>query len=182
MKRFILCALCACSLFAGYGKTSAKVVKNNADTISLVFKGDAVPDFEVFDRNNRKVTPKDLKGSYTLLVFFATWCPYCRYELPEVQQLQSRYGSRPDFKVLPISRDEHPDTVAAFFRNNGYNLPIVIDVEGKALAKFAKRGIPRSFLLDKQGVVLESTVGYYQDSTGESNFAVVRKRLESVFK
>jgi hypothetical protein len=102
--------------------------------------------------------------------------------LPELQELYAKYGSRPDFKLVVVS-SEIPDTVASFFRRNDYTMPFYTNEGGSALRKFAKGGIPRSFLINKEGIVVQTLVGYSKDEkTGLSNFLIISRELERLLR
>jgi thiol-disulfide isomerase/thioredoxin len=153
------------------------------DSNVYVYKGDALPMFEAYSPAGTKVTTDDLKGKYALVVFFATWCPHCQHELPELQEVYAKYGNRTDFKIMPINRMEAREKVSEYFGANGFTMPFYLDPSGDALGKFAKGGIPRSFLVDKNGIVIETLVGYAKDEkTGLSNFMIISKRLEQILR
>ncbi|GHT67514.1 thioredoxin [Bacteroidia bacterium] len=183
MKKIILAAIVMSAMFACNWRQSAKNQSEEPDTTSIIVKGDTAPYFELVDGQGAKVTFDFLKGSYSLLVFFATWCPYCCLELPEVQKVYDEYGSRPDFKVLTIGRKQDPNTLTEFFKTNNYTLPVYADTAGEAFHLFAKRSIPRTYLIDNQGVVVATTIGFEIDSvSGETSFSVISNELKKIFQ
>jgi peroxiredoxin len=176
MKKLVLCALVACGAYVCNGQ--------RRDTNILVYRGDTVPSFEVFDKHGEKVSSDIIKDSYALLLFFRTDCSHCQHELPEVQELYNKYSNRDDFKLLAMSEMENPKDVEAFFVSNGYTMPFHLDATGDVLRKFVVRGgWPRSFLVDKRGVVIESVTGYSKDTvSGRSNFDIIRSRVERILR
>jgi peroxiredoxin len=174
---FAVVGSCGCDYLRG------RFGGGNADTSALLAKGDTAPAFALLAADGATVTSADLKGSYVLMMFFATWCPYCQLELPELQTMHKKYGSRPDFRVLAIGRQEHPDTLAAHFRSNNFTIPLYADTAAEVFHLFAKRSIPRVFLLDPQGVVLNSTVGYalIDSASGKTNFTKIANEIELIF-
>jgi cytochrome c-type biogenesis protein len=182
----VVSALASC----GGGKGGVKAQGDEADTTTLVLKGDTAPLFEVLDMQGVAFNSAELKGNYALLVFFATWCPYCRMELPEVQELYNEYGNEPNFKLLVIGcRQREPvaeqsAALTAFAQKNNYTFPLYVDTAKVAFSQFAKRGIPRTFLLDTAGIVIESTYGFeiVDTVTNESNFGVIQKEMERIFR
>jgi thiol-disulfide isomerase/thioredoxin len=99
-----------------------------------------------------------LAGKVVLLNFWATWCPPCRTEMPSIQILHEKLkGSA--FEVMAISVAEKPGTVTDFLKSNPYTFPMYLDETGSASAPFASRGIPTTFLLDKQGRAIAAIVG-----------------------
>ena len=99
-----------------------------------------------------------------LVNFWATWCPPCRQETPDLVALQKRYGSR-GFTVVGISMDTNADEVVPdFVRKFKVNYPTLVPAPGSALAD-AIDSLPTSFLVDRNGRVANSFIG--QISTEE---------------
>ncbi|TFG81297.1 MAG: TlpA family protein disulfide reductase [Spirochaetales bacterium] len=100
-----------------------------------------------------------LSGKVVLLNFWATWCPPCRLEMPSIQVL---YRKTRDvaFDIMAVSVAETRATVTDFLKNNpSYTYPMYLDESGAASAPFAGRGIPTTFLLDKQGNAIAGLIG-----------------------
>ena len=97
-------------------------------------------------------------GKVVLLNFWATWCPPCRVEMPSIQAL---YESTRDvaFDIMAISVGERPADVKAFITENKYTFPIYLDETGAVASPLASRGIPTTYILDKQGMILAGIVG-----------------------
>ena len=102
----------------------------------------------------RDGTPKtlaDFRGRPVLVNFWATWCGPCREEMPSLDRLQAKLGSR--LKILAISEDRRgADIVDRFLaRMNLASLAIYLDPVNDALEAFNLRGLPTSILLDRDG-------------------------------
>jgi len=176
MKRIILFAVLACASFVGSAQ-------QKRDSNVYVYNGDMVPQFEVLDPDGSIITSDEIKGKYALVVFFATWCHHCQGELPELQAVYAKYGNRADFKLMPINQMQKPEEVATYFKTNNFTMPFYIDRTGEALRKFASGGVPRSFLINPDGIVLKSAVGYSKDEkTGLSTFMIISRELERIFR
>ncbi len=127
---------------------------------SIVNKGDVVPEFTVEMVDGSKISMSDLRGKVVLVNFWATWCPPCRAELSVIQsELIDKVGSD-DFMLLTISRGEELEKVLKFREQQGYTFPMAIDPEALVFPMFAESGIPRNYLVDKQGVVRDVTIGF----------------------
>ncbi len=134
----------------------AKEIENS----TIVKADNDAPDFTVEMIDGTKITLSDLRGKVVLLNFWATWCPPCREELKRVQaDLIDRFEGR-DFVFLPISRGEKIETVEAFLKKNGYTFPVGLDTDQSIFGLYASNYIPRNFLINRHGVVLDATVGY----------------------
>ena len=119
---------------------------------------EALPSFSVRTLKGAQVGVADKAGKVLLLNFWATWCPPCRTEMPSIQVLSDKLKGAA-FEVMAISVAEKPETVAAFLKENPYSFPIYLDESGAASAPFAGRGIPTTFVLDKQGRAIAGLVG-----------------------
>lgn len=145
------------------GSEPAGQAEETADEIeatTLVKTGDLAPDFTVEMLDGSRVTLSDLRGKIVLLNFWASWCPPCREELTHVQQeIIDRFAGR-EFLFLPISRGESRDEVDAFRKKSGYEFPMGIDPSREIFDRYASNYIPRNFLIDADGKVILTTVGF----------------------
>ena len=112
-----------------------------------------------------------------LINFWATWCPPCQEELKRVQkEIIDRFKGK-DFVFLAISREESKEQVKKFRERNGYTFPMGLDPERKIYSKFATATIPRNFIIDKKGKIVEIEVGYTKEA-----FAKMIEKLERLLK
>lgn len=120
--------------------------------------------------------PDDYKGRVVLLNFWASWCPPCRDEFPSLELLQKKLGSR-DFTVLAISVSDSAEAVTRFLGGRAPVFDILMDDDGKASAAFRARGVPVTYLLDRQGRLLAGKTGPQQwDSPAME--ALIRQAIE----
>jgi len=119
---------------------------------------EAIPPFSVKTMAGKSASVSDLAGKVVLLNFWATWCPPCKSEMPSIEALYVKLkGSA--FDITAISVSEKPQTVVDFLKANKYTYPFYLDESGEASAPFAGRGIPTTFVLDKQGRAIAGLVG-----------------------
>ncbi|MBZ5726553.1 MAG: TlpA family protein disulfide reductase [Acidobacteriia bacterium] len=97
-----------------------------------------------------------LRGRVVLLNFWATWCPPCRKEMPDMEKLYQRFSAK-GLTVLAVS-DEERETVAGFLRKQSYTFPVLLDPGGKVGAAFNVEGIPKSFLFDRGGKLVAQAI------------------------
>lgn len=155
--------------------TLARVNAQEKET--LVKVGDDVPEFVVEMFDGQKINIKDLKGKIVLINFWATWCPPCQEELKRVQkEIIDRFKGK-DFVFLAISREESKEQVKKFRERNGYTFPMGLDPERRIYSKFATATIPRNFIIDKKGKIVEIEVGYTKEA-----FAKMIEKLEKLLK
>ena len=119
------------------------------------------PPFLVSDLNGRSVSTAQLKGKVVLVNFWATWCPPCREEIPELVSLQEKY--KDGLQIIGVSMDEDasPGEVRAFAAKAGINYPVVM---GKDIAKEygGVPALPTSFVVNRDGGVVQKHVGILQ--------------------
>lgn len=117
-----------------------------------------LPPFRVATLDDKTAGIDLFEGKVTMLNFWATWCPPCRIEMPSMQIL---YNKTRDvaFDIMAISVGEQKKTVTDFLAQNPYTYPVFLDPSGAQSAPFAGRGIPTTFILDKQGRAIAGLVG-----------------------
>ncbi|PLX47062.1 MAG: TlpA family protein disulfide reductase [Desulfobulbaceae bacterium] len=103
---------------------------------------------------------EDFQGTVVLVNFWATWCPPCRREIPSLVKIQDQYGDK-GVVVLGISLDKGDrDKVAAFIKKIGVNYPVALG-DTEIARKFGALGaIPFTFLVDRQGRIVNKYPGY----------------------
>ena len=126
--------------------------------------------FSLISLDGRTYTLAGLRGKIVLVNFWATWCPPCRKEMPDMEKLYRRFEKR-GLVVLAIS-DEPLDTVAPFIAKQGYTFPILLDPDRKVHGAFQVEGIPQSFLFDRAGRLAAQAI----DSRTEPQFLELLKQ------
>ena len=91
-----------------------------------------------------------------LVNFWATWCPPCRKELPDLEALYQRFGSR-GFVILAIS-DEEAGKVKPFVADQKLTYPVLLDPGRKVNELFQVEGIPKSFVYDRAGKLVAESI------------------------
>jgi len=164
-------------LLPSCGNRSARKATAEAEATTLVQAGDKAPDFTVGMFDGSRVTLSDLRGKVVLLNFWATWCPPCREELARVQSdLIDRFAGR-DFIFLPVSRGEARSAVETFRNQKGYDFPMGLDSAQSVYGLYATNFIPRNFLIDREGNVVQATIGYEPEEF-DALIANIEKTLE----
>jgi thiol-disulfide isomerase/thioredoxin len=120
----------------------------------------SVANFSLPDMDGELHTLQDYRGKVVLINFWATWCPPCRREMPALEALHQKLGDQP-FAVLAVNQWEDADHVFAYMGDLNVfpSFPILFDPESRVSADFGVKGLPTSFLLDKQGRVVFRAVG-----------------------
>ena len=106
-------------------------------------------DFTLADLQGTKWGLRDLRGKVVLVNFWATWCPPCRKEMPDLEALYGQFKGN-GLVVLAIS-DEDEGKVKPFIEEHKYSYPILLDAGRKVNGLFRVEGIPKSFVYDRNG-------------------------------
>jgi thiol-disulfide isomerase/thioredoxin len=117
------------------------------------------PAISLADTNGHSVELSELRGKLVLVNLWATWCEPCLREMPSLERLQSRLGER--IAVLAVSEDRGGNkTVEPFIAKLGLkSVKIYIDPKSEVGHAFGARGLPTSFLIDREGNVLGRVEG-----------------------
>ncbi len=135
--------------------------KTESPKVSVVAKEKSpAPDISVVSMaNGSALKLSDLKGKVVLLNFWATWCPPCREEIPSMMKLNNIMAGKP-FQMVAVSIDEGgKPAIEAFFKESGFMLPTYLDESGASSKSYGITGVPESFVIDKQGVLVKKIIG-----------------------
>jgi peroxiredoxin len=130
-----------------------------AEALSKLEAADAMrqkADFTLTDLHGNPWHLRELKGKVVLVNFWATWCPPCRKEMPDLQALYDKYQEQ-GFVVLSIS-DEEPAKVQPFITERKITYPVLLDPGRKVNEEFQVEGIPKSFVYDREGKLVAQSM------------------------
>ncbi len=151
-----------------FGSSLLGSCQTDAAKSTLVKVGHQVPSFDFIEANGQEKSHADLKGKVIMINFFATWCAPCLKELPHVQSdIFDQYKDHPEFKLLVIGREHTTDELVKFKRAKGYTFSLIADPKREIYSKFAGQFIPRNFLIDRDGTIIYSSVGFKEDEFKE---------------
>lgn len=118
------------------------------------------PDFTVTDMNGNEVSLSDYKGKPVVLNFWATWCYYCKVEMPDFNEA---YKDNPDIQFLMVNatekQGETPDVAKAYIEGEEYAFEIFFDTEYDARRKYGVTSFPQTVFIDKDGNVVSHRIG-----------------------
>lgn len=139
-------------------------------------------DFELKDQYGKTHKLSDYKGKVVFLNFWATWCPPCKMEMPDIQKLYEKYekqGEKSEVVVIsvaaPNTQDEKDiDGIKAFLEENGYTYPVLMDDGGYTFGAYRISSLPTTFMIDKEGNVF----GYVQGGlTQEAMESIIEQTI-----
>jgi peroxiredoxin len=118
--------------------------------------GAKAPDFQLKTLTGENVKLSDLKGKKVMLNFWATWCPPCKAEMPEMEQFSKQASD--DIVILAVNIDPQLD-VKGFVNENKITFPILLDAEDKVNEAYQVISIPTTYFIDTNGVIQNKFTG-----------------------
>ena len=113
-------------------------------------------DFTLTDLHGKAWALKDLRGQVVLVNIWATWCPPCRSEMPDLESIYKRF-KKDGLIVLAIS-DEEAGKVKQFVAEYGLSYPILLDSDKSVHKQYTIEGLPRSFVYDRDGKLVAQAI------------------------
>jgi len=113
-------------------------------------------DFKLSSIDGKTYSLKELRGKVVLVNFWATWCPPCRKEMPDLEELSRLYRDR-GLVILAIS-DEAADTVKPFIAKQGYTFTVLLDPDRRVNTAFHVEGIPKTFVFGRDGKLAAQSI------------------------
>lgn len=148
IKRWIVLSMLAILAMSSWGcSTAAPEV------------GAQAPGFTISTLDGETVTLNELRGQPVLLNFWATWCWYCRYQMPFLQAAFEEKGQEMIFIAINIG--EGIDKVQQYAEAEGLGFTVALDSEGEVASAYNIRPIPATFFIDEQGVIKYIRIGAF---------------------
>ena len=167
--------LCMGIYMLNTGFTSIKALENKtSDNITVVENSndENLTDIEKYsftlkDNKGNDVTLSEYKGKTVVLNFFATWCTYCKMELPSLEEINSTRDDIVIFLVATpdIGNEGSKEYIESFMEENGYSMTVLYDETGEVVSKYNVSGLPTSFFFKPDGSVLGYVPGYVEESS-----------------
>ena len=166
--------LCMGIYMLNTGFTSIKALENRTlDNTTVVdnTNDENLTDIEKYsftlkDSHGNDVTLSDYKGKTVVLNFFATWCTYCKMELPSLEEINNTRDDIVIFLVATpdIGNEGSKEYIESFMEENGYSMTVLYDETGEVVSKYNVSGLPTSFFFKPDGSVLGYVPGYVEES------------------
>ncbi len=156
---------------AGCEPAGAGVAPGTAAAAAAPVIGQPAPDFALPDLEGNTVRLSDFRGKTVFVNFWATWCPPCRAELPEMERLYRKYRDR-GVVILGVDIREASLVVQAFVQEGGFSWTFLLDGTGMVASRYRVAGIPASFFVDAQGIIRATHTGAMNFQTMESKLLV----------
>lgn len=149
------------------GTTSENQATEDDSTVSGKTNVTPAFDFTLTDQYGNEHKLSDYRGKVVFLNFWATWCPPCNKELPDIEELYNEYNLNKDEVVFlgianpssaeyPNNQDVGKEEVISFLEDKKYTFPTLFDETGEVLQNYNISAFPTTFMIDKEGNI----VGY----------------------
>jgi peroxiredoxin len=147
----VLAGLLSCILY---------LIANRTSGDNGVQPGKPAPDFELYTLDGQKARLSDYKGKRVIVNFWATWCPPCREEMPDMQKFYESYKDA-EIEILAVNLLESgsKEETIAFAEEFDIRFPILLDENGQVSNVYKATAIPTSYLIDSNGIVQHKIIG-----------------------
>jgi peroxiredoxin len=122
--------------------------------------GQKISDLKLQDLNDKTVRLSDYSGQPVLLNAWATWCPPCKAEMPDLQKYYDQHQSV-GLVLLAINAGETANQVTQFIQFNGFTFPVLLDPNVQTLNSLGVNSFPTSILIGRDGVVKTIHIGMF---------------------
>jgi peroxiredoxin len=156
----LLITLLGVAIVQAMDKKAAEPKNTSQDTAASQEEGLKVgakaPDFELKTLTGETVKLSSLKGKKVMLNFWATWCPPCKAEMPEMEKFYMQKDK--DLEILAVNIDPQLD-VKGFVKKNGITFPILLDADDKVNEIYQILSIPTTYFIDSKGIIQNKFTG-----------------------
>ena len=190
MKKLEILAITAAILCASVMFSSCAVLKishppadplcpknyKSEGTVAVKTDRRKAPDITVYDALGGKRSLSEYKGKPVVVNFWASWCGYCKREMPYFEEAYKKYGEDVQFMMVDIcdGRAETQASGSALIRGEGYTFPVFFDHDQDASAKYPLSGIPKTYLIDSEGYIVYECPGAIKEDYLDQNIPNLR--------
>jgi cytochrome c biogenesis protein CcmG/thiol:disulfide interchange protein DsbE len=126
------------------------------------------PNFNLLSPTGESITLSDYEGQVVLVNMWATWCPPCKAELPDINAFYEAHKGE-GFVVLAVNSQEDAATVDAFIQAKGFRFPVALDSRGEVMNLYQAPGLPTTYIIDRNGAIRHIQTG-----------AITKQQLETI--
>lgn len=117
------------------------------------------PDFTVYDQDGNGVTLSSFKGKPVVVNFWASWCGYCKQEMPAFQSAYEQYGENVAFLMVNLTTSDTMEKAQQVISQNNFTFPVYFDKDGTAGLSYPTSSLPASAFIDADGNVKAMVAG-----------------------
>lgn len=144
----------------GFGLFLSACINDGPGSNGVVEVGALAPSYSTTSLDGDSVSLAALRGNVVLLNVWATWCPPCRTEIPELQAIHTRYQPR-GLELVGVSVDAagSEGAIREFMKDFAMTFPVWLDPAERVSARFLVVGVPATFLIDRDGILRWRRIG-----------------------
>jgi peroxiredoxin len=131
----------------------------DSEILDGVNQGNRALDFALEDLAGEEVALSDFGGKVVVVNFWATWCPPCRAEIPDLQAAHQDFQEE-GLVILGVNVQDPVHLIEPFISEMGMTYPVVMDKTGKVMKDYRAPGLPMSLIVDREGVIQARHVGF----------------------
>jgi len=174
----IICSLAITSILTSLQKPGETVhsVPNIQREVGIN-QGQIAPDFELLSVTGDTLKLSDLRGKTVILNFWASWCPPCKAEIPEMKKFYQKNKSN-QIEIVGVNltnTESSPDVVKNFVNNNGIMFKVLFDENGDVGDRYRAITIPTSYIIDKNGIIRDKYIGPMSYETMNNFISLIGK-------
>ncbi|QAT51042.1 TlpA family protein disulfide reductase [Caproiciproducens sp. NJN-50] len=182
LKTLLLTAAFAAALAAAYFAYTGLSARYRPETqlpgtdSQAASSATAAPDFTVYDAGGKAVRLSDFRGKPVVLNFWASWCYYCKQEMPEFNEVYGEEKGNVQFLFVDWTdgRQETQEKGEAFLKENGYLFPAYFDLDQDAVSAYGLTGIPATVFIRADGTVAGGQSGAMDKDTLKKGIELIR--------
>lgn len=146
--------------------------------VSYTKVGDPILSFSLMTLEGAAFNIEEMKGKVVLVNFWATWCAPCLTEMPMLEKEVWQKHKGNDFEMIAIAREQGSQEIKVFQEKNKFTFPMGPDPQKAIYSKFSNAGIPRNYLVNRQGQIIYQSTGFNPKDFREL-IALLEKELKS---
>lgn len=148
-------------LESGQSDAQGEIKQEKVNAPVGIQKGNLAPDFELKTLDGESMKLSDYRGKRIILNMWATWCPPCRAEMPDMQDF---YEANQDKGIIILgvnltSSEKQPENIAKFIDEFGLTFPVVLDEKNSVADRYQVVSIPTTYMIDSRGVIQQKIIG-----------------------
>jgi len=155
--------------FEEYNTATSSLETTGATTLKY-----AAPDFELATVHDERIGLDSFQGKNVIIVFWTTWSPTAQDQIGILESYYEKIRDRDDVALLTINSQEDRSVVSSFLSRGEYQLPVLIDSEGKTGESYAISILPAFYFIDKNGMVQDAYIGLLSESEIDERVAKLR--------
>jgi len=128
------------------------------DTVEAA-SNEPAPDLTLHKLGGKTIRLNEYKGKWVFLNFWATWCPPCVQEMPEMEMFYKKFKDK-NLVMLAVSVDkDDPARISSFIKDHGFTFDVFLDPSGDSLDQFGTSKIPSTFIINPKGEIVSQASG-----------------------